>query len=609
MMETPPRDNPFTFPQHLAVHCSDKILMHINRPTNFQQLMELSISDLSRLDTLTDVTLVPGTGEKVKVHGFLLSAASPFLREVLSSTFSPSLEYTILLPGVSGSVVSSLTQMLYGASVLSCRDTLPQLYRLVDILGIHMELVTDSVTETPPSLRPAPAPEEDLETIIAPVEGDKVVKFDDKDSPSIPAAEETVGEEALPLCCYHCSQPFQSFDSLSSHICTKAGAGKRHHRCNQCGTVLSSMWRLRQHLAGHAQSQETERREDHVYGRSSRRVAAASNKTRVRGDHGYAGGKKHPKEIQEEKEVTSHPVTDHGYAGTSSRKPKETLERLSYGGRRLMKPETAYTESLEAGAGAVTDHGYAGTGAHRAVTISTEDTGDAGDHRYLASGVRRRHRQMVTEAASFHTLTPPGSRVQSEHSYGTTRDSSPEPEVENRLWGEHGGQLGDHLYSADKEDTAEDTETDTDPENNDVLEEENSANVRVDHQYSSSQERKSPRFRKILPRAEPKSETNKSEAAAGLGMKECDQCGKSFPQLYRLKRHIREVHDQEKGHKCEECDKTFFKVSSLNRHKISVHEKIRPFACPNCGTRFKDKTALKYHTKKNVCITKSVFGI
>ena len=80
-METPTRVNPFTFPQHLAVHCSDKvrsgsrssqtcfillqILMHINRPTNFQQLLELSISDLSRLDSMTDVTLVPGSGEKV----------------------------------------------------------------------------------------------------------------------------------------------------------------------------------------------------------------------------------------------------------------------------------------------------------------------------------------------------------------------------------------------------------------------------------------------------------------------------------------------------------------------------------------------------------------
>ena len=88
--------------------------------------------------------------------------------------------------------------------------------RLVDILGIHMGLVTDSVTETPPTPPPAPAPEEDLETIIAPVilsgsldiltdedhnasqvEGDKVVKFDEKDSPSIPAAEETVGEVNL----------------------------------------------------------------------------------------------------------------------------------------------------------------------------------------------------------------------------------------------------------------------------------------------------------------------------------------------------------------------------------------------------------------------------
>ena len=42
--------------------------MHINRPTNFQQLMELSISDLARLDTLTDVTLVPGSGEKVRTE-------------------------------------------------------------------------------------------------------------------------------------------------------------------------------------------------------------------------------------------------------------------------------------------------------------------------------------------------------------------------------------------------------------------------------------------------------------------------------------------------------------------------------------------------------------
>ena len=78
-----------------------------------------------------------------------------------------------------------------------------------------------------------------------------------------------------------------------------------------------------------------------------RRVAAASNKTRVRGDHGYAGGKKHPKEILREKEVTApaHPgaVTDHGYAGTSSRKTAETLEHRS--GERRLETENIYKES------------------------------------------------------------------------------------------------------------------------------------------------------------------------------------------------------------------------------------------------------------------------
>ena len=137
----------------------------------------------------------------------------------------------------------------------------------------------------------------------------------------------------------------------------------------------------------------------------------------------------------------------------------------------------------------MTDHGYAGTLGDR------REEEESGDHRYLASGVKRRRQE-----ETYHALTPPGSRVQSEHSYGTMRDSSPEMEDRGRQDGQGrpGGQLGDHLYSADKEaDTAEDTETDTDPENNDVLEEENSDNVRVDHLYHTSHERKSPRFRYV----------------------------------------------------------------------------------------------------------------
>ena len=51
----------------------------------------------------------------------------------------------------------------------------------------------------------------------------------------------------------------------------------------------------------------------------------------------------------------------------------------------------------------------------------------------------------------------------------------------------------------------------------------------------------------------------------------CPSCGKSFPTEYRMKRHIREVHNKERLYKCNECKKEFFKSSSLIRHKISLH--------------------------------------
>ena len=62
--------------------------------------------------------------------------------------------------------------------------------------------------------------------------------------------------------------------------------GRRHHRCTQCGAVLSSMWRLRQHLATHSMAWGRGKA-DHMYGRTTRRVQA--NKRRQAGDHGYAG--------------------------------------------------------------------------------------------------------------------------------------------------------------------------------------------------------------------------------------------------------------------------------------------------------------------------------
>merc|ERR1712150_50703 len=162
----------------------------------------------------------------------------------------------------------------------------------------------------------------------------------------------------------------------------------------------------------------------------------------------------------------------------------------------------------------------------------------------------------------------------------------------------------DHIYSADRDNE----ETDTDNE----VEQDPDTQHGQDHQYFSSpeRERSSPRFRKLLPKplivnstvTEP-SDPLASDPLA-LGKFSCASCGKHFPQAYRLRRHVREVHDKEKMFECDECEKKFFKTNSLTRHKISVHDKIRPFSCPNCDSKFKDKSALKYHTKKNVCQTK-----
>ena len=232
-MELSHHQRQMAFPHDLSVQCSDKIMMQINRPDNFQQTIELSVEDFSR-GQHTDVTLVTEDGVQVKVHGFLLSAASPFLRSVLSSTFSPSLEYVVVVPGVRSSVLSCLAQLLYGATVVTCRDSLTQLTSLVDLLGISLSLVSQPamLAETSEPTEPTEPTDQAEETEeMEEVEDGSVamLKYDDKNtiSTSVPGTEETVetvGE--LPLCCYHCNLPFSSFDALNSHICQSASTGR-----------------------------------------------------------------------------------------------------------------------------------------------------------------------------------------------------------------------------------------------------------------------------------------------------------------------------------------------------------------------------------------------
>ena len=384
-----------TYPRDLSVQYSDKILMRINRPHNFQQTIDLSFEDFSR-GRHTDVTFIPDDGAQVKVHGFLLSAASPFLRDVLSNTFSPSLEYVLMVPGVKPEVVSCLAQLLYGATVVTCKKSLDQLSDLLNLLGVQLSLVSQPAVLTEQEQEQTEEMEEDEDDSSV-----AMLKYDDKNTipTSVPGTEETVetvGE--LPLCCYHCSLPFSSFETLNSHICTQASTGRRHHRCNQCGAVLSSMWRLRQHLATHSLSWGRGKT-DHMYGRSSRRVQSKARPQA--GDHGYAGAD------------------------------------------------------------------------HRQEAVSVSSTPPSSRFEIFPL---------------YHLLcTFIIARVQSEHSYGTKRDSSPEG-TEAKLGADY--NRSDHIYSADAE--RDDEETDTDNEMTDKPPGE-------DHQYFSSpeRERSSPRFRLV----------------------------------------------------------------------------------------------------------------
>ena len=463
----------------------------------------------------------------------------------------------------------------------------------------------------------------------------KMLKIDDKNDisdASYPVAEEEVntssqGDSMLPVCCWHCSQDFPSFPLLTEHVRTShQGQGRpgqrRHHRCARCGTVLSSMWKLRQHLASHHQAQAQERgagkESDHQYGRSSRSTRAVVR--RQGGDHGYATAK----------EIAGGRVEEPLWNSREIRKLNETKEMKGVVDTASdvaqeevgQKPkETSYARGTRENI----DNVKEGSSCYRRNRLDGTKTILAADRSEIPPVVRKKvltfadcdnETDGMGGSLRQEEKTPPGSAVCSEHSYGTRRDSSPELEDTSPARRE----ASDHMYSSAKcsraidepfDDMSNQEESegrgdidDTEDGTDDYRSSAGPSGV-VDHQYS--QERSSPRLRRILPKlavTRPQEHVQESPSLE-IGLHPCLICRKTFPQAYRLKRHIREVHDKEKLYRCNDCDKEFFKSTSLIRHKISVHEKVRPFGCPNCESRFKDRSALKYHTRKKVCSSKT----
>ncbi|KPI92947.1 Zinc finger protein 26 [Papilio xuthus] len=116
---------------------------------------------------------------------------------------------------------------------------------------------------------------------------------------------------------------------------------------------------------------------------------------------------------------------------------------------------------------------------------------------------------------------------------------------------------------------------------------------------------------------------NKDNNKPDKNLRQCDQCGKSYPPSYirihmlthsndrpysckycpkrfkvpgGLHSHILWNHKRVRNHKCEVCNATFISSSSRSSHIRKSHLKEKKYSCESCGKRFFSKSELQRHS-------------
>lgn len=116
---------------------------------------------------------------------------------------------------------------------------------------------------------------------------------------------------------------------------------------------------------------------------------------------------------------------------------------------------------------------------------------------------------------------------------------------------------------------------------------------------------------------------NKDKNNSERLLRQCDQCGKSYPPGYirihmlthsndrpysckycpkrfkvpgGLHSHILWNHKRTRNHKCEVCNATFITSSSRSSHIRKNHLKEKKYGCDSCGKRFFSKSELQRHS-------------
>lgn len=116
---------------------------------------------------------------------------------------------------------------------------------------------------------------------------------------------------------------------------------------------------------------------------------------------------------------------------------------------------------------------------------------------------------------------------------------------------------------------------------------------------------------------------SKDKNKSDKNLRQCDQCGKSYPPSYirihmlthsndrpysckycpkrfkvpgGLHSHVLWNHKRVRNHKCEVCNATFISSSSRSSHIRKSHLKEKKYACESCGKRFFSKSELQRHS-------------
>ncbi|KFO24705.1 Zinc finger protein 420 [Fukomys damarensis] len=84
----------------------------------------------------------------------------------------------------------------------------------------------------------------------------------------------------------------------------------------------------------------------------------------------------------------------------------------------------------------------------------------------------------------------------------------------------------------------------------------------------------------------------------GEGLYKCEGCSKTFGQISRLIQHQR-IHDDEKPYQCEQCGKAFGRSSRLSQHQ-KIHTGEKPYKCKECGRGFHQNLRFIQHQRVHI---------